>query len=323
MPTKRSPRKGSLQFWPRKRASKFLPSVNWSAINPISPQNSPKNLKGFICYKVGMASASVKDNTQSSMTKGKTIIIPVTILECPSMKILSARFYKEGNASTEVLADNLDKELKSRIKLPKTKGNGKSLGSIKPEDFSDARIIAYSQSKKTGIKKTPDIVEIGLTGSMQEKMKFIKDNMGKEIPVTDVFTKGQLVDVRGLTRGRGLVGPVKRFGIQLKQHKSEKGRRRPGSLGPWHPARVTFRAPQAGQFGMFSRISYNGKLVELKSPNDLNVKGIKNFGDIGNNYALVQGSVQGPEKRQLLITYPLRETKKQSKKSYEFLEMIR
>jgi ribosomal protein L3 len=74
---------------------------------------------------------------------------------------------------------------------------------------------------------------------------------------------------------------------------------------------------------MFSRISYNGKLVELKSPNDLNVKGIKNFGDIGNNYALVQGSVQGPEKRQLLITYPLRETKKQSKKSYEFLEMIR
>ena len=38
-----APRKGSLQFWPRKRANKFLPSVNWKAIN------SDKKLKGFIC----------------------------------------------------------------------------------------------------------------------------------------------------------------------------------------------------------------------------------------------------------------------------------
>jgi hypothetical protein len=28
----KSPRKGSLQFWPRKRVSKFLPSVNWKEL---------------------------------------------------------------------------------------------------------------------------------------------------------------------------------------------------------------------------------------------------------------------------------------------------
>ena len=83
MPTRKSPRKGSLQFWPRKRADKFLPRVNWNAIS------SGKNIKGFICYKAGMASASVKDMTSDSMTKNKEIIIPVTILECPSMKIFS------------------------------------------------------------------------------------------------------------------------------------------------------------------------------------------------------------------------------------------
>ena len=65
-----SPRKGSLQFWPRKRAARFLPRVNWTAIS------SGKNLKGFICYKAGMMSAKVRDNTPDSMTKGKDIAIP-------------------------------------------------------------------------------------------------------------------------------------------------------------------------------------------------------------------------------------------------------
>ena len=113
MPTKRSPRKGSLQFWPRKRASKLLPSVNWNVIH------SDKGLKGFICYKVGMASAYVKDNTVNSMTLGKKIAIPITILECPSMKIFSVRFYKNSIVAKEVLNKNLDKELKKKVKLPK------------------------------------------------------------------------------------------------------------------------------------------------------------------------------------------------------------
>ena len=69
MPTRKSPRKGSLQFWPRKRATKLLPSVNWNAIS------SGKNLKGFICYKAGMMSAYVRDNTPDSMTKEKKISI--------------------------------------------------------------------------------------------------------------------------------------------------------------------------------------------------------------------------------------------------------
>ena len=87
--------------------------------------------------------------------------------------------------------------------------------------------------------------------------------MNKEIFISDIFEKGLLADARGLTKGKGLVGPVKRFGITLKQHKSEKGRRRPGSLGPWHPARVIFRVPMAGQLGMFKRVIYNNKIIKI------------------------------------------------------------
>ena len=128
--------------------------------------------------------------------------------------------------------------------------------------------------------------------------------------------------MRGLTKGKGLVGPVKRFGITLKQHKSEKGQRRPGSLGPWHPPRVTFRTPLAGQMGMFTRVVYNNKIISLGKPNenDKKFKNIKNYGDIGTDFVLVHGSVQGPAKRQLLMTFPLRETKKQKKKIFEVME---
>ena len=232
MPTRKSPRKGSLQFWPRKRASKFLPRVNWNAI----PSDSSKGLKGFICYKAGMCSAYVKDNTPDSMTKGRKVIIPATILECPNLKIFSVRYYKNGKVVKDIIVENPDKELRRIIKLPKKYGK---IEDVKPEEYEDISIIGYSVVKKTGIKKTPDLCEIGLSGNMEEKMNFVKEKIGKEIYVGDIFEKNKMVDLRGLTKGHGLSGPVKRFGITLKQHKSEKGVRRPGSLGPWHPARVT------------------------------------------------------------------------------------
>jgi len=311
MPTRKSPRKGSLQFWPRKRASKFLPSVNWNAID-----SEKKGFKGFICYKAGMISAFVKDNTSDSMTKGKKIILPITILECPNAKIFSVRFYKNNKVIEEILAENLDKELKKRVKLPKK--NRKKIEDVKLYD--DVRVILYSQVKKTGIKKRPDLSEIGLSGNVEEKINFIKQNLGKEISVLDIFEKGELIDLRGLTKGKGLSGPVKRFGIKLKSHKSEKGRRRPGSLGPWHPARVTFRAPQAGQLGMFTRIVYNNQIIDL-GKSEGKFKNIKNYGDVKTNYILVKGSIQGPAKRQLMMTVALRTTKKQKKKNFELLEL--
>ncbi|MCF7910590.1 50S ribosomal protein L3 [Candidatus Pacearchaeota archaeon] len=324
MPKRKSPRKGSLQFWPRKRARKIVPSVNWKAIN-----SSDSVLKGFLCYKAGMASAKVTDNTADSMTKGRQITLPVTILECPKMKIFSVRFYKNKQVATEILGKNLDKELKKSVKIPKKQ---KDLDLIKIGDYDGISVIVYSQIKKTGIKKKPDLTEIGLSDnlSLEEKFNFIKENIDKELSITDFFSQGDLVDFRGLTKGKGFSGPVKRFGITLKNHKSEKGVRRPGSIGPWHPARVTFRAPQAGQLGFFTRAIYNNKIIDIgsaskdeKEGDNKILKTIKNYGNIKTDYLIVKGSVQGPAKRVLLATAPLRETKKTKKRDYELLEVLR
>jgi len=318
MPSLKSPRKGSLQFWPRKRASKFLPRVNWSAVSGKS-----KGLTGFICYKAGMKTAYAQDNTPASMTKDKKITIPVTILECPPTKIFSIRFYKDSKVAKDVLVENLEKELKRKVKLPKTKEN--KLGAIKTEDYDDVKVIIYSIVKKTGLKKVPDLSEMDVVGAnIDDKMVWIKENLNKEISALDIFEQGQSVDMRGLTKGKGLVGPMKRFGLKLKQHKSEKGRRRPGNVGPWHPARVTFRVPMAGQLGMFTRVIYNNKIIDMGKITDENkdkFKNIKNYGNVKTDYIILRGSVQGPAKRQLLITSTIRESKKQAKKKFDLLEI--
>lgn len=312
------PRAGSLQYWPRKRARKFLPSVNWKVLEEKNPE---ARILGLIGYKVGMTSILVKDNTPDSLTKGKRKPVPATVIEFPSMKIFSVRFYKKGNVVGEVLTESADKELKKRLKLPKRKG--KNLDEVK--DYDDIRVLGYSVVKQTGVKKTPDIVEIGLTGNLQSKLEFVKDKIGKEIFVSDIFKPMQLVDIRGLTKGKGLQGPVKRFGITLKQHKSEKGVRRPGSLAPWHPNMVTYRTPMAGQLGLFSRIQYNGKVLMVGKikEKEINPKGDwKNYGKIKTEYMVLYGSVQGPQKRPLLITSPLRVTKEKKKENYEVIGLI-
>jgi large subunit ribosomal protein L3 len=316
MSTRKSPRKGSLQFWPRKRASKFLPRVNWEAVPGIKP-----GLNGFICYKAGMKSAYVKNNTEHSLTKGKGIAIPVTILECPTMRIFSVRLYKEGVVAKEVLSEQIDKEMKKKVKLPKTKKI--SLKDIKAEDYDDVRVIIYSQVKKLGLKKTPDMSEVGLTGNnVEEKLNYVKENINKELSVSEFHEKGQLIDLRGLTRGRGFQGPVRRFGITLRFHKSEKGIRKVGSIAPWHPSRVTFRTPMAGQLGMFTRIVYNNKIMGIvKASEGKEIKGLKNYGDIKGDYIIVNGSIQGTAKRQLLITPAIRPTRRQTKKNYDLVEI--
>lgn len=309
------PRAGSLQFWPRKRAARFLHKVNWNRYANV--ENLKEGIQGFIAYKAGMTTAVVKNTTEKARTLNKQITVPVTILEIPSMKIFSIRFYKNNKVVSEIVVAN-DKELKRKTILPKAQ---KTLDKV-PENYDDVRVIVYSMPKQTSIKKTPDVIELAVQAD--DKLEFVKKMIGKEITIDD-FPKYDLVDVSGLTKGHGTQGPIQRFGLTLKFHKTEKGVRRPGSIGPWHPAHTMFRSPQAGQMGLFSRTSLNLKILSSGkiAESDINPKaGFQNYGRIKTNYLVIAGSVPGPAKRQLLLTPSYRPTKKQSKKKYEFQELL-
>jgi large subunit ribosomal protein L3 len=313
MAKRSKPHAGSLQYWPRKRAAKIIPSVNWS------PLKKDTGLQGFITYKAGMISVYAKDSTDDSLTKNKKIVVPATVLECPAMKIFSVRFYKNGKVLKDVIVSN-EKELKSVVKVPKAVSNLENV----PADFDDLRVIVYSEVKTTAIKKSPDMIELAISGNKDEKLKFVKEKLGKTISISEVFTNGKLVDARAVTKAYGTEGPVQRFGISLKDHKSEKGVRRPGSLSPWNPSRVTFRTPQAGQTGFFSRVAYNNLILKIGKIADENINlasGFNNFGFVKTEYIIVKGSIPGVAKRPVLLTTPLRPTKFRAKKKLEVVEL--
>ncbi len=316
MPTNRRPRRGSLQFAPRKRAAKLLPSVNWK---PVSSKE--KGLLGFIVYKAGMTTAYVKDTTPKVMSSGKQIAIPVTILEAPNMKIFSIRFYYNGLVTKEVIVSN-DKELKKKLKVPKTL---KNIETESPERYDDIRAIVYTLAKTTSIKKSPDFAELAVQGdSPEEKLQLLKSLIGKEISPFDTI-KFNLADVRGVTKGKGIQGPIKRFGAKLRFHKTEKGQRKVGSIGPWHPAHVSFRTPMAGQMGTFTRIIHNVRILSMGRISEKNINpsaGFSNYGKLKTSYIILSGSVPGPAKRQTLLTPAFRPSKLQAKKKLEFLEVV-
>jgi large subunit ribosomal protein L3 len=305
------PRKGSLQYYPRCRTAKALPSANWKMVHG-------KGVLGYIGYKVGMATAIVKDNTADSMIKGLNKAIPVTILELPNMKIFSVRFYNKGCVAKDVIVSN-DKELKRVVKVPE------KLGVLEaPKEYDDVRAVVFSLPHQIDLKKTPDIIEVALGADTKEaKFELAKSFVGKEISIHD-FAKTELVDVRGVTKGKGFTGPTKRFGLSLRAHKSEKGRRGPGSIAPWHPARVTFRTPRAGQMGMFARVGLNQKVVSIGKIADKNINpssGFQHYGNIKTNYILIKGSVQGPPMRQILITPAYRPTKLKQKQKFDLINL--
>lgn len=304
MPRTRKPRAGSLQFWPRVRARQSYARIrNW-------PNSKETKLLGFAGYKAGMTHLLITDNRQNSLTKGQDIFCPATIVECPPIKTASIRFYKNtqngAKLVSEMLADSLDKELERKIITQKKKGK-------ETNDFDFVRILCYTQPKLTGIgKKMPEIFEIAVGGAKEQQLDFAKKKLGKEIDIAEVFKEGQMLDSHSLTKGKGFQGAVKRFGVHLRQHKSEKSRRNPGTLGPWKAqGHVMWRVAHAGKMGYHLRTEYNKWLVKIgNKAEEINEKGgIINYGIIKNTYILVKGSIPGNEKRLIRFTHASRAKK--------------
>jgi large subunit ribosomal protein L3 len=319
MGTWRHPRRGSLQYWPRKRARKENVRIRSWAVGKAP------GLMGFSGYKVGMTHVIAMDNRPTSMMKGQETVVPVTIIECPPLKVFSARFYKKDvyglAVSGEVLSDKLDKELSRTLILPKK--INKTFDDFK--EFDDITILAYTIPKLTGIgKKRPEVLEIALGGNKDDKLKFAKDFLGKEITAKDVFKEGQMVDIHAVSKGKGLQGPVKRFGLKLRSHKAEKTKRGPGSLGGWTGGgTVQYRVAKAGQMGYHTRTEYNKKVMRVSDkPEEINIRGgFIRYGFAKNSYILVKGSIPGPKKRLVRLCHAIRPTKGTMADNFAIKEM--
>ncbi len=314
MPKKHSPRKSSLGYRPRKRAHSQNARVrSWPNLSEIIPL-------GFAGYKVGMTHVIVKDNRKTAPTKDKDLSFPVTVIECPPLKVIGIRGFKKASAYgldcfAQKWVDNLakiDKHFSRSFPLPKK--------SPKPVDFSNAveiRIMVMTQPSKTSIgKKKPELFELALGGKIEDKLKIAESLLGKEIKISEFFKEGQQVDISSVTKGHGLQGPVKRHGVKIRFHKSEKTKRGPGSLGPWHGPRL-WRVAFAGQTGYHQRSEYNKHILKISDdPKIINPKGgFLQYGLIKNEFILLKGSIGGARKRLIKLIHAKRPSKRITKEA--------
>src|SRR3989338_4131347 len=306
MPKVSHPRRGSMQFWPRKRSKHSLARISsWSAENKAKPL-------GFIGYKAGMTHVIAVDNRPKSLTKGEKIARPATIIDCPPMTVAGVAFYTTSllgmRKTTSVLYEKMDKSIGKKIQLPKK--TTKKLAEV--TGFDDLRLLVHTNPKRTptGAKK-PKLLEIALGGSKEDKLAYAKEMLGKEISLGAVFENGVQVDVHGITKGKGFQGTVKRYGVPIRQHKAEKTKRGIATLGSRTPKRVQHTVPQSGKMGFHLRTEYNKKIIKISTqPEEINSKGgIVSYVVVRNTYMMVHGSVAGPEKREVVLTAPYRPNK--------------
>ncbi len=304
MPKSNRPRKGSLQFWPRKRAARAYPRVR----NHVIP--SEGRLSGFAGYKAGMTHLMVVDNRPNAMTKGEVVAVPVTVVECPPLRVASIRLYTNSSNGLNLFKEifgEVDKNLGRKIVLPGKKEPAAAAAGVSGIDLAqivDVRANVYTQPWLTAIgKKKPELLEVSVGGKdVAERFATAQQLLGKEVAVKDVLKEGQQVDVFGVTVGKGFQGPVKRFGLSLRQHKAEKTKRGPGSLGSWSAPRM-WTVAHAGQMGFHSRLERNKWIVRLsENPDEFKMSGgIIHYGRLKSHFIVLKGSVQGQEKRLLRL----------------------
>ena len=303
------PHAGSLAYIPKKRAKSIKPRIHcW-------PQKDKVKLLGFSAYKAGMTHAMAVDNRKTSPTAGMQISLPVTILEAPPMKVVGVRVYIKGydglESFTDIWCEKPEDDIRKKVSLPKKTETQRRLEEIrkKIDEIGDVRLIAYTQPVKTNMpKKTPDINEIGLGGSNQEKLDYASQVLGKDITARDAFSESQFIDVTSVTKGKGFQGNIRRYGVKQQPRKSTKKRRHIGTGGSWTPARKMWTEHQPGQVGFSTRTEYNKFIVKI-GDNGIEVTpkgGFLRYGPVQNTYIMVHGSIPGPAKRLVRLTHPRR-----------------
>jgi len=309
---KHAPKRGSLAYLPRGRAKRHFGRIRyWPKIEADSP-----TLLGFAGYKAGMTYAYIVSDHRGSPTFGQEVFTPVSIVETPPMLVCGFRAYTRGidglKSLTEVWMKKPPKDLKKILTLPEKfdveTGLNKIEGSL--GEISEFKAILLAQPGQAGVKQKKGVImEVKVDGGkFDDQFKYLKEVLGKKIPVSKIFKEGQFVDVITVTKGKGIQGPVKRWGVKIRQKKSRKTVRGVACLGPWTPHYVMYTVPRAGQMGFHQRTEKNKRILKIGSEGgEVTPKGgFEHYGVIRSDYIILSGSVPGPAKRLIKLRYQAR-----------------
>jgi len=305
--------------------------------------NKP-HLTAFVGFKAGMTHVMREVERTGSNLNKKQIVEPATVIETPPVRAVGLVGYVETprglRALTTVWAQNLGDEFKRRfyknwykskkkcftkaVQKIENGGNAQLLERIK-KYCTVVRVIVHTQ---TGLlnnqTKKAHVMEIQVNGgSIADKVDFGAGLFEKEVKVDQVFSDFDVCDVIGVTKGHGVTGVVKRFGVKRLPRKTHRGLRRVGCIGSWHPANVQWTVARTGQHGFHHRTEMNKRIYRVgKAPSEENkanaatdydltekhitpMGGFVRYGEVNNDFIMIKGCCVGLRKRQLILRHPI------------------
>lgn len=174
----------------------------------------------------------------------ENVLIPITIVEAGPC-IIVERKVKEKNGYNAIQLGFLEVK-ENRVNKPES-------GHFKKSEVRPQKYLREIRVKDIGNLKIRDEIRV------------------------DVFKEGDLVDVIGISKGKGFAGVVKRYGFKggPASHGAGGWRRRPGSIGASaDPSRVFKGKKMPGKMGAEKKTVRNLKIVKVdKKENLLLIRG--------------------------------------------------
>merc|ERR1712170_25821 len=315
---------------------------------PKDDSAKPVHLTAFLGYKAGMTHILREADRPGSKTHKKEVVEATTIIETPPMVLVGIVGYIETPRGLRtfktVFAEHLSEECRRRFyknwysskKKAFTKASKKwqdETGKKEIEkDFAKMkkyckviRVLAHSQMKLLKKRqKKAHLMEIQVNGgSIAQKIDWAREKLEKALPVTDVFANDEMIDIIGVTKGKGFKGVTSRWHTKKLPRKTHKGLRKVACIGAWHPSRIQFTVARAGQKGYHHRTEINkkiydirdgfhmkdGKLVQNNAATDYDLAdksinpmgGFPHYGLVKQDFVMIKGCCIGPKKRVLTL----------------------
>jgi large subunit ribosomal protein L3e len=307
---------------------------------PKDDKSKPVHLTAFMGYKAGMTHIVRDLDRPGAKMHKKEIVEAVTVIETPPVVIVGVVGYVETprglRSLTTVWAEHLSDDIKRRFyknyyrakKKAFTKYVKKYAEGAKPIEqqlerikkyCQVVRVIAHTQVRKlnVGNQKKAHVMEIQLNGgSVADKVDFAKERFEKEVTIDAVFEQDEMIDVIGVTKGHGYEGVTARWGTKKLPRKTHRGLRKVACIGSWHPSRVKYSVPRAGQDGYHHRTEMNKKVYRVGKTGDqasastefditqkqiTPMGGFPHYGIVNEDWVMIKGSCPGVRKRVLTL----------------------
>merc|ERR1712209_75061 len=313
-----APRHGSMGFYPKKRSKRHRGKVK---AFPKDDPKKPVHLTAFLGFKAGMSHIVREVDRPGTKGGAREIVEAVTIIETPPMVCVGMVGYIETprglRALKTVWAEHINVECKRRFykNWSKSKKKAFTKACLKWKDDMGKKEIEKDLSQ---IKKYCQVVRV-ICHTQQTLLK----RRQKKAHIKQVFAKDEMIDIIGVTKGKGFKGVTSRWHTKKLPRKTHKGLRKVACIGAWHPSRIQFTVARAGQKGYHHRTEINkkiyrigegfkmkdGKLIKNNAATDYDLAdksinpmgGFPHYGEVKQDFIMLKGPCIGHKKRVLTL----------------------